>query len=85
MRNPSPAKDCVPVLAAQMPGEARHLASAELLPGARVVRAFNAIGSARLPEIAKRQSERTGMPIAGDDASAVAVASRLIRDIGLEP
>ena len=49
------------------------------------MRAFNAIGSARLPEIAKRQGERTGMPIAGDDASAVAVASRLIRDIGLEP
>jgi hypothetical protein len=25
------------------------------------------------------------MPIAGDDADAVAVASRLIRDIGFEP
>jgi len=60
------------------------LASAELLPGARIVRAFNAIGSARLLEAAKRQ-ERTGMPIAGDDANAIAVASRLVRDVGLEP
>ncbi|MNC93246.1 hypothetical protein D3C83_98300 [compost metagenome] len=25
------------------------------------------------------------MPVAGDDAGAIAVASRLVRDIGLEP
>jgi predicted dinucleotide-binding enzyme len=61
------------------------LASAELLPGARIVRAFNAIGAARLPAFAQNQGERTGMPIAGDDANAIAIASRLIRDIGLEP
>jgi predicted dinucleotide-binding enzyme len=61
------------------------LASAELLPGARIVRAFNAIGYARLPEIAQRQGERPGMPMAGDDANAIAVASRLVRDVGFEP
>ena len=61
------------------------LASAELLPGARLVRAFNAIGYSRLPGIAHRQGERIGMPIAGDDASAIAVASRLVREIGFEP
>jgi 8-hydroxy-5-deazaflavin:NADPH oxidoreductase len=60
------------------------LASAELLPGARIVRAFNAIGFARLPGFAQSK-ERTGMPIAGDDANALATASRLVRDIGLEP
>ncbi|MGZ8230786.1 MAG: NADPH-dependent F420 reductase [Burkholderiales bacterium] len=60
-------------------------ASAELMPGARIVRAFNAIGAARLPDIAQRQGERTGMPIAGDDAAAIEVASRLIRDVGFEP
>ena len=60
------------------------LASAELLPGARIVRAFNAIGSSRLPQLAQ-SNERTGMPIAGDDANALATASRLVRDIGLEP
>ena len=59
-------------------------ASAELLPGARIVRAFNAVGAARLPEIAQR-AERVGMPIAGDDANAIAVASRLIREAGFEP
>ena len=61
------------------------LASAELLPGARLVRAFNAIGYSRLPEIAKRRGERVGMPMAGDDAKAIAVASRLVRDVGFEP
>jgi predicted dinucleotide-binding enzyme len=61
------------------------LASAELLPGARIVRAFNAINYARLPEAAQRQGERTAIPMAGDDASAVAVASSLVREIGFEP
>lgn len=61
------------------------LASAELLPGARIVRAFNAVGYARLPVIAASKAERVGMPIASDDANAVALASRLIRDVGFEP
>lgn len=60
------------------------LASAELLPGARLVRAFNAIGAARMGS-AYQEPGRVGMPIAGDDAKAVEVASRLIREIGYEP
>ena len=60
------------------------LASAELLPGARLVRAFNAIGAARMGS-AHEEPGRVGMPIAGDDARAIALASRLIRDIGYEP
>lgn len=60
------------------------LASAELLPGARIVRAFNAVGFARLPLVGQRP-ERTGMPIAGDDAKAIAVTSRLVREVGYEP
>ncbi len=60
------------------------LASAELLPGARLVRAFNAIGAARM-STAHRDPGRIGMPIASDDTGAIAVASRLIRDIGYEP
>ncbi|MCC7484399.1 MAG: NADPH-dependent F420 reductase [Burkholderiales bacterium] len=60
------------------------LASAELLPGARIVRAFNAVGYARMREAASRK-ERAGMPIAGDDRQAIAIASRLVRDAGYEP
>ena len=80
--NPFPSRDGEIATWAREKGAG--LASAELLPGARLVRAFNAVGSARLPEAAKRQ-ERAGMPIAGDDAQAIAVASGLIRDIGYEP
>ena len=65
-------------------GKGAGLASAQLLPGARVVRAFNAIGAARMGA-AHEQPGRIGMPIAGDDADAIALASRLIRDIGFEP
>jgi predicted dinucleotide-binding enzyme len=60
------------------------LATAELLPGARIVRAFNAIGYMRMGA-AHEQPGRIGMPIASDDAQAVEIASRLIRDIGYEP
>jgi hypothetical protein len=61
------------------------LATAKLLPGAHIVRAFNAISSAKLAEDAHRQGELVGVPIAGDDLNAVAIASNLIREIGFEP
>lgn len=60
------------------------LASAELLADARVVRTFNAIGHVRMGEAHERPGQ-AGMPIAGDDARAVDLASRLVRDIGFEP
>lgn len=60
------------------------LASKALLPGARLVRAFNAIGAARMGA-AHREPGKVGMPIASDDADAVAVASTLVRDVGYEP
>ncbi len=61
-------------------------AAAELLPGVKLVRAFNAVGAARLPDAGKRPpAERLGMPIAGDDAAALALAQTLIREVGFEP
>ena len=61
------------------------LATAKLLPGARIVRAFNAIGSAKLAEDAHRPGGLVGVPIAGDDQNALSTASSLIREIGFEP
>jgi len=81
--NPIPTRDGE--IAAWAREKGAGLASAELLPGARIVRTFNAIGYTRLTEIGSRQGERTGMPIASNDANAIALASRLVRDIGLEP
>ena len=60
------------------------LASAELLPGARIVRAFNAVSYAQMAN-ANQRGERMAMPMASDDADAAAVASRLVRDVGYEP
>ena len=61
------------------------LASAKLLPGAHLVRAFNAIGASRLAELSHRPGGPVGVPIAGDDPKAIAVAQDLIRQIGFEP
>jgi hypothetical protein len=61
------------------------LVTAKWLPGSSIVRAFNAIGSGRLGEIAHRSGEPVGVPIAGDDPKAIAVAQSLIREIGFEP
>ena len=60
------------------------LVSAKLLPGAKLVRAFNAIGFGKLAEDAKK-SDKVGVPIAGDDKGAIDLAEALIREIGFEP
>jgi len=80
--NPFPSRDGEIADWARQKGAG--LASAELLPGARVVRAFNAVSAARM-EAARQAPGKVGMPIAGDDARAIAVVSSLIRDIGYEP
>ena len=61
------------------------LATAKLLPGAHIVRAFNAIGSGRLLEVAHRPGEMVGVPIAGDDAQAIALATKLFKETRFEP
>lgn len=80
--NPFPQRD------GEIANKAREkgagLVSAELLPGARIVRAFNAVGAARMGAVHQTPG-KIGMPIAGDDKDAIKVASQLIRDIGFEP
>ena len=61
------------------------VATAELLKSQRVVRAFNCIPAASLANEANRQPARLAIPIGGDDAAAIAVAERLIRDAGFDP
>jgi 8-hydroxy-5-deazaflavin:NADPH oxidoreductase len=80
--NPFPNRDGEIANRAREQGAGR--VSADLLPGARIVRAFNAIGAARMGQ-AHEQPGKVGMPIAGDDKEAIEVASRLIREIGYEP
>lgn len=80
--NPFPARDGDIAVRAREVGAG--LVSAELLPGARIVRAFNAIGAARMGAT-HEEPGKVGMPIAGHDAQAIEVASAIIRDIGYEP
>ena len=81
--NPYPERD------GAMADEARRkgtgVTSAEYLPGTRLVRAFNAISAGNLKSQAHRSGERAAIPLAGDDATALAVAARLVRDTGFDP
>ena len=80
--NPFPQRDGE--IANQARGKGAGLFDAQLLPGAHVVRAFNAVGSARMAS-AHEDPGKIGMPIAGDDRAAIEVASRLVREAGFEP
>ena len=80
--NPFPQRDGE--IANQAREKGPGFMSAELLPGARIVRAFNAIGAASMGK-AYEEPGRVGMPMAGDDEQALEIASRLIRDLGYEP
>ena len=61
------------------------IASAEYLPGTRLVRAFNAISSVEVSREAHRSGELIGVPIAGDDEEAVRTVVQLVRDVGFDP
>lgn len=62
------------------------LYTAKLLPGAPIVRAFNAIGAARFSQGGRDAAgQPIGIPIAGDNAAALGLAGDLIRETGFEP
>jgi hypothetical protein len=61
------------------------IASAEYLPGARLVRAFNALSFVQVEREAHRAGEKLGIPVAGDDKAAVETVARLVQDAGFDP
>ena len=81
--NPIPSRDGEMAIAARAKGTG--IASPEFLPGARLVRAFNCVGYASMKSEAHRAGEKLGIPLAGDDAQALQVAQRLVRDAGFDP
>jgi hypothetical protein len=83
--NPIPRRDGEDLVKSVNEEGGAGIATAKALPGARIVRGFNAIGSGKLADLAHRQGEPVGIPIAGDDQGALALASRLIKEIGFEP
>ncbi len=83
--NPYPERDGDFARAAIAAGEGSGVPVARLLPGARLVRAFNSVYFKTLQTEAHRAGERVGIPLAGDDAAALDAAARLVRDAGFEP
>jgi predicted dinucleotide-binding enzyme len=58
---------------------------ARLLPGARIVRAFNTVYSEDLKKTINKDGETIGIPIAGDDEDGVKAAVELAEHAGLDP
>lgn len=58
---------------------------ARLLPGARIIRAFNTVYSADLIRTINKNGDRIGIPIAGDDQEGLNAAVELVEQAGLEP
>jgi predicted dinucleotide-binding enzyme len=81
--NPYPQRDGAMAEDARRKGTG--VASAEFLPGVRLVRAFNAINYNDLRSEAHRSGERVAIPLAGDDKDALETAKRLVRDAGFDP
>ncbi|HSH76513.1 MAG TPA: NAD(P)-binding domain-containing protein [Longimicrobiales bacterium] len=81
--NPYPERDGP--MAQQALDKGTGIASAEYLPGVRLVRAFNAINYRSVESEAHREGVKVGIPIAGDDEEAVRVASELVVDAGFDP
>jgi predicted dinucleotide-binding enzyme len=81
--NPYPERDGPMAVAARRKGTG--VASAEYLPGVRLVRAFNAINSGDLRSDAHRKGAPVAIPLAGDDSQALQVAELLVRDAGFAP
>ena len=81
--NPYPRRDGE--MATEALAKGTGVASAEFLPGVTLVRAFNAIGYRSVHEKHHRAGELVAIPIAGDDAEAVAVTTQLVIDAGFDP
>jgi 8-hydroxy-5-deazaflavin:NADPH oxidoreductase len=83
--NPIQARDGADIVKWVAEQGGAGLATAKVLPGAKLVRGFNAIGAGKLTADAHRPGDPVGVPIAGDDPKAIAIASALAKEIGFEP
>ena len=81
--NPYPSRDGDMAVAALKKGTG--IASAEFLPGVRLVRAYNSISHQSILTQAHREGELMAIPLAADDDDALEIASKLIRESGFDP
>lgn len=81
--NPVPGRDGEMAIAARERGAG--VSTAALLPGARIVRAFNSWGWSTMGREANRPAPRMAIPVAADDPAALALGLRLVADAGFDP
>jgi hypothetical protein len=81
--NPIPSRDGDMAVAAREKGAG--VSSAALLPGARIVRSFNAWGYATMAREANRPAPRMALPVAADDPAALKLGMQLVSDAGFDP
>jgi 8-hydroxy-5-deazaflavin:NADPH oxidoreductase len=83
--NPYPERDGRMAQEIRDRGEGSGIATARHLSRSRVVRAFNTVWYQTLEQEAHRAGDRVGVPLAGDDRDALALAASLVRDAGFDP
>ena len=83
--NPYPRRDGAFAQEAIDAGEGAGVPVARLLPGARLVRAFNSVPWPAMVAEAGRIGGRVAIPLAGDDAQARQTTAQLIEDAGFDP
>ena len=83
--NPYPQRDGVIAEEARKEPGGMGAFVARLLPGARIVRAFNTVYFEDLKKTMNNNGEKIGIPIASDDEEGLNTASELVVHAGLDP
>jgi len=81
--NPVPSRDGE--LGAQAKEKGAAVSTAAILPGARLVRAFNSWGYTTMAREANRPVPRMAIPVAADDVGALKLGMQLVSDAGFDP
>jgi predicted dinucleotide-binding enzyme len=83
--NPYPERDGVIADEARKEPGGMGVVVANLLPGARIVRAFNSVWFEDLKTTRNKKGEKIGIPLAGDDREALKAVEELVARAGLDP
>ena len=83
--NPYPQRDGVIAEEARKEPGGTGIVVARLLPGARIVRAFNTVYSEDLKKTVNKNGKKIGIPIASDDQEGLKATSELVEHAGLDP
>jgi predicted dinucleotide-binding enzyme len=81
--NPLPGRDGDMGAKAREKGAA--VSTAAMFPGARMFRAFNAVGYQTFQSEAHRAPPRLAVPVAADDPAVLKLGMQLVEDAGFEP